>query len=72
MARPSDLISLFETNAGEPNFAGSAKDVAQPPRHERGNNWAFGDGHVKWLKPKDVPLGMWRLDGVGADAPMRY
>jgi prepilin-type processing-associated H-X9-DG protein len=50
VTRPADWILLFESNLHKPNAAGTKEAVANPPRHNGGNNWAYADGHVKWLK----------------------
>ena len=60
IASPSGLTSLFETNAGKRNFAGDAADLAKPPRHDGGNNFAFADGHVRWYEPDAVQASFWR------------
>lgn len=44
---PASTIALFETKG--PN-EGGASDVAQPGRHQGGNNFGFVDGHVRWFK----------------------
>jgi prepilin-type N-terminal cleavage/methylation domain-containing protein/prepilin-type processing-associated H-X9-DG protein len=32
-------------------------------RHNGGTNLAFGDGHVKWMKPEAIVDTMWKVDG---------
>jgi prepilin-type processing-associated H-X9-DG protein len=39
---------LFESNQHVPNASGLAAQVASPPRHGGGNNFAWVDGRVTW------------------------
>jgi prepilin-type processing-associated H-X9-DG protein len=48
VALPAEIITFFESNLGHRNATGTLADVADPPRHNGGNNYAFADGHVKW------------------------
>jgi prepilin-type processing-associated H-X9-DG protein len=46
--------------AGDPHAATNEVGMAyEPPRHAGGNNFAFADGHVQWLR---FPGGRW-VDG---------
>lgn len=50
--RPAETIILFDSEQGQRNGS-VALMTAWPPkpgRHNEGNNTAFVDGHVKWLK----------------------
>jgi prepilin-type processing-associated H-X9-DG protein len=58
-------VCLYESSTGRKNECdqhGSPGDsVPVPPRHQGGNNYAFVDGHGKWLRPEAVPLDLYRL-----------
>jgi prepilin-type processing-associated H-X9-DG protein len=54
--RPAEITALFESNLHRPSANGTATAVAKPPRHMGGNNYAFIDGHVKWLD-RPPPFG---------------
>jgi prepilin-type processing-associated H-X9-DG protein len=70
---PADTFTLFESDLHVPNaydksgFPG--RSLAVPGRHQRGSNYAFADGHVKWLfngKPPGTTgpsNGWWRAAG---------
>ncbi len=45
----SQVVLFFESNLGVRNATAGPEAVADPPRHKGGNNYAFADGHVKWL-----------------------
>ena len=45
----AEQLLLFDSNLGKRNSSGGAGEVADPPRHEGGNNFCFVDGHAKWL-----------------------
>jgi prepilin-type processing-associated H-X9-DG protein len=57
---PASTPLFFESDLGGPNPAGGVGDIA-PPRHGRGNNFAFADGHVALIMPpRDFPsFGKW-------------
>jgi len=54
MTRPAELVAFFETDDGE--------TVAY--RHNDGANYAFGDGHVKWVAEGTEKAGAftWQLE----------
>ena len=69
---PSDTIMFLDTNStnGGPEFwlgaASTAQDYANytlnganSPRHNDGRNYAFADGHAKWLKA--TTASMWTI-----------
>jgi prepilin-type processing-associated H-X9-DG protein len=44
----ASLIAIFESNAGW-NAHGGPELLVTEPRHLGGDNWAFADGHVRWI-----------------------
>ncbi len=44
--KPSETVLFFESDLGVRNAHGNADAVADPPRHDGGNFYAFADGHV--------------------------
>jgi len=50
IADPANTVLLYETSAPGDSPSGGAEDVALPGRHNKGNNFAFADGHCKWQK----------------------
>ena len=58
---PGDMVLLFESAPGW-NQTGGADDVVTD-RHKRpGANIAFADGHVKFVKPEDIPNLRWTIE----------
>lgn len=58
----STMPLLFESNLHKTNAVGLAADVARPPRHTGGNDFAYADGHVKWEQ---------KTPNFGSPAPAR-
>lgn len=48
VSAPAKMPLLFESNQHKADAAGLAAEVAKPPRHAGGNDFAYVDGHVKW------------------------
>ena len=46
---PATTILFFESSTGVRNAADPMTSVCKPPRHGDGNNFAYVDGHVKWV-----------------------
>ncbi len=45
---PAEIVLIFDSNLGTRNAAGGPEAVADPPRHNDGNNYGFADGHSEW------------------------
>ena len=57
LRHPTFTISFFEVESlltPSTQTGSSIKDVSAATRHENGANYAFADGHVKWLKPEAI------------------
>jgi prepilin-type processing-associated H-X9-DG protein len=52
IALPESLVLLFETAQDKENANGSVDILLKPGRHNKGNNFAYADGHVKWSDDK--------------------
>jgi prepilin-type processing-associated H-X9-DG protein len=48
IAEPWTVAVIFDSDLGTRNASGGPDAVANPPRHNGGNNYAYVDGHVKW------------------------
>ena len=48
VAEPWQVAVIFDSDLGTRNAFGGPDAVANPPRHNGGNNYAYVDGHVKW------------------------
>lgn len=48
-ADPAETIALFEVGHVEPSMAADLTKVKLAHRHNGGDNFAYVDGHVKWL-----------------------
>lgn len=48
IAEPWQVAVIFDSDLGTRNACGGPDAVANPPRHNGGNNYAYADGHVKW------------------------
>ena len=55
LAWPATAVILFETTLGTKNAADTGESVPHPGRHSGGTDYAFADGHVKWLKDGAAP-----------------
>lgn len=67
LTQPTEEILFFESNLGQRNATGTLKDLAEPPRHQGGNNYAFADGHCQWSR--EVPGSVPPPAGPGAGGP---
>ena len=50
--RPAETVLIFDSTAGKKNAADTGQSWPAGGRHNGGNNCAWADGHVKWLKEK--------------------
>jgi hypothetical protein len=57
IASPEQTVALFESDHGW-NAAGDQSLLCGKPRHLRGDNWGFADGHARWYRRGDTPAGM--------------
>jgi prepilin-type processing-associated H-X9-DG protein len=48
---PGSVVLFYETAHPGANPSGGKDDVVSPPRHRRGNNFAYADGAVEWIAP---------------------
>lgn len=55
LASPATTVLLFESTLGAKNAADTGESVPQPGRHQGGTDYAFSDGHVKWLRDGTTP-----------------
>jgi prepilin-type processing-associated H-X9-DG protein len=46
---PVNTVLLFESNSGRKNASDPMTSLCDPPRHGNGNNFAFLDGHAKFV-----------------------
>jgi prepilin-type N-terminal cleavage/methylation domain-containing protein/prepilin-type processing-associated H-X9-DG protein len=55
--KPSETILLGEKSAGNPAYILSGEYYVVRADHNDGGNFAFADGHAKWLKLMEGPIG---------------
>ena len=55
--KPAETILLGEKSAGNPAYILSAEYYVVRADHNDGGNFAFVDGHAKWLKLMEGPIG---------------
>jgi len=46
---PANTVLLFESSSGRKNASDPLTSLCDPPRHGSGNNFAFVDGHAKFV-----------------------
>lgn len=66
LAAPATTVLLFESTTGVKNATDAGTSVPHPGRHNRGTDYAFADGRVKWLADGDNPS--FALSGDGGQA----
>lgn len=54
----ANTVELYETNVLQRNAAGTGENMAF--RHLNGSNYAYFDGHVRWLAQSQTPLVNWK------------
>jgi prepilin-type N-terminal cleavage/methylation domain-containing protein/prepilin-type processing-associated H-X9-DG protein len=52
-----------------PFVGGPESELHYPPRHLGGGNFLYYDGHVKWLQPGSLRVGMFREPGSPPPVP---
>ena len=57
--------------AGLTDNRGYRTEISGTGRHSEGSNFAFADGHVKWLKPQTVSVGINALSEGAAPVSIR-
>ncbi|MCC6446330.1 MAG: hypothetical protein IT210_23110 [Armatimonadetes bacterium] len=50
LSDPTDYVMLMESDLNQRNAAGDHHALAPEPRHSGGDNYAFADGHAKWIR----------------------
>lgn len=55
VAPAASTVLLFESTVGVKNAADTGQSVPKPGRHFGGTDYAFADGHVKWLPDGTAP-----------------
>ncbi len=54
-APAASTVMLFESTAGVKNASDTGQSVPKPGRHLGGTDYAFADGHVRWLPDGTLP-----------------
>ena len=72
--RPVHTVLFYETESLRKSACGDGRDMPKEGRHMGGNNFAFVDGHVKWLRADiEEPVRLFRLKkGPGFRFPPRF
>ena len=60
---PATTVILFESTLGTKNATDTGESVPKPGRHNGGTDYAFSDGHVKWLSDATTPAPSFLLTG---------
>ena len=63
LASPATMVILFESTLGTKNASDTGESVPHPGRHNGGTDYAFSDGHVKWLSDTAAPPPSFLLTG---------
>lgn len=58
LQRPPEVVLLFESDRGW-NAAGGPEALVEEPRHAGGENFAYADGHCRWVKEEDISRLEW-------------
>lgn len=57
IASPPQTVLMYDSTAAATNANDPLTSVPVPGRHNGGNNFAFADGHVKWMSDSASPPG---------------
>lgn len=52
---PAQTITMYDSTTGSKNANDPLTSLPSPGRHQRGNNYAFMDGHAKWYSDSEPP-----------------
>ena len=63
LVSPATTVLLFETTLGTKNASDTGDSVPKPGRHQNGTDYAFSDGHVKYLADTATPAPSFLLTG---------
>lgn len=55
IGNPASTVMLFETTKNVKNTSDTGQSIPRPSWHSGGTEYAFADGHVRWLPDKDRP-----------------
>jgi len=55
---PAQLVLIFESDQGW-NASGDISALPAEPRHVRGDNYGFGDGHARWVTREEAGSLVW-------------
>ena len=61
IAAPASTVVVFESTLGTKNASDTGASVPLPGWHKGGTDYAFADGHARWIRDSDKPS--FRLSG---------
>ena len=57
LLKPAETLMISEKNGGNPQYILAGEYYVCAANHNEGSNCAFCDGHAKWLKFEEGPIG---------------
>jgi prepilin-type processing-associated H-X9-DG protein len=54
---PFCTVTIFESDKKTKDASDPLTSIANPPRHNQGNNFGYADGHAKWMRADTDPKG---------------